>query len=155
MKTLIILVVLVTASLAASNRLKKHSKHSIYLAGFFPDLGDSKNPERGVLTSINLALEHVNRYEALLKGNCLLVLIELMLRSPHILGDYKLHILWNNTQCNPGVGLKSFFDTVHHTPQKIFLIGATCSPVTKQIAKAARHWNLLQVRLNLIEQKIR
>ena len=34
---------------------------------------------------------------------------------------------------------------IHQKPQKMFLYGASCSPVTDQIAKAARHWNLVQV----------
>ena len=48
-------------------------------------------------------------------------------------------------QCNPGVGLKAFFDMVHLNPKKLVLFGAACSPVTDQIAKAAKHWNLVQV----------
>ena len=48
-------------------------------------------------------------------------------------------------QCNPGVGLKAFFDMVHLSPKKLILFGAACSPVTDQIAKAARHWNLVQL----------
>ena len=43
------------------------------------------------------------------------------------------------------MALKSFFDMIHQKPQKMFLYGASCSPVTDQIAKAARHWNLVQV----------
>ena len=31
---------------------------------------------------------------------------------------------------------------VHLRPKKLILFGAACSPVTDQIAKAARHWNL-------------
>ena len=34
---------------------------------------------------------------------------------------------------------------VHLAPKKLVLFGAACSPVTDQIAKAARHWNLVQV----------
>jgi hypothetical protein len=34
---------------------------------------------------------------------------------------------------------------VHLNPKKLVLFGAACSPVTDQIAKAARHWNLVQV----------
>ena len=49
-------------------------------------------------------------------------------------------------QCNPGVGLKAFFDMVHVKPKKLVLFGAACSAVTDQIAKAAKHWNLVQVR---------
>ena len=52
-------------------------------------------------------------------------------------------------QCNPGVGLKAFFDMVHVKPKKLVLFGAACSAVTDQIAKAAKHWNLVQVRVNI------
>jgi len=34
---------------------------------------------------------------------------------------------------------------VHLNPKKLVLFGAACSPVTDQIAKAAKHWNLVQV----------
>ena len=34
---------------------------------------------------------------------------------------------------------------VHLSPKKLILFGAACSPVTDQIAKAARHWNLVQL----------
>ena len=53
--------------------------NNIYLAGFFPNLDNVNSSERGVLASIDLALKHINQ-------------------SPEVLTDYKLHILWNNTQ---------------------------------------------------------
>ena len=56
-------------------------------------------------------------------------------------------------QCNPGVGLKAFFDMVHVKPKKLVLFGAACSAVTDQIAKAAKHWNLVQVRVILISKR--
>ena len=34
---------------------------------------------------------------------------------------------------------------VHLKPKKLILFGAACSPVTDQIAKAAKHWNLVQL----------
>ena len=34
---------------------------------------------------------------------------------------------------------------VHLSPKKLILFGAACSPVTDQIAKAASHWNLVQL----------
>ncbi len=98
----------------------------VYFAGFFPMLGNEKSIGGGIMPAIDLAIRHINE-------------------SPDILPDYKLHMLWNDTECNPGVGLKSFFDMVHQVPHKMFLYGASCSPVTDQIAKAARHWNLVQV----------
>ena len=43
------------------------------------------------------------------------------------------------------MGLKSLFDVVHGAPRKVILFGDACSNVTETIAKAARHWNLVQV----------
>lgn len=37
---------------------------------------------------------------------------------------------------------------VHDTQTKMFIFGATCSPVTDIIAKAAKNWNLIQVIVN-------
>ena len=37
---------------------------------------------------------------------------------------------------------------VHIDPKKLILFGAACSPVTDQIAKAAKHWNLVQVSVD-------
>ena len=34
---------------------------------------------------------------------------------------------------------------------EVILFGAACSPVTDQIVKAARHWNLVQVSQILIQ----
>jgi hypothetical protein len=53
-------------------------QNNIYLAGFIPDL-EGQTSDNGVLSAINLALEHINA-------------------SPKILKSYKMHILWNNTQ---------------------------------------------------------
>ena len=47
------------------------------------------------------------------------------------------------------MGLKAFFDMVHEMPKKTFLLGATCSAVTDIIAKAAKHWNMIQARLEI------
>ncbi len=53
-------------------------------------------------------------------------------------------------QCNPGIGLKAFFDMIHELPKKTFILGDTCSAVTDIIAKAARHWNLIQVKTDVV-----
>ena len=42
--------------------------------------------------------------------------------------------------------MKSLFDMVHQEPRKVILFGDACSNVTDQIVKAARHWNLVQVK---------
>lgn len=36
---------------------------------------------------------------------------------------------------------------MYKDPVKLMLFGAACSPVTDQIAKAAKHWNLVQVNI--------
>lgn len=96
---------------------------NLYFAGFFP-----MNQEigQGVLPAVNLAISHINE-------------------SPKILHKHRLHMVYNDTQCNPGVGLKSFFDIVHHRPKKLYLFGSACSAVTDQITKAAKHWNMVQL----------
>ena len=133
------------SGLSLMSGFRVEAAQNVYFAGFFPMTGENKEDiSGGIMPAINLAIRHIND-------------------SPDILPNYKLDMLWNDTkvenkdlhlnthfltslfQCNPGVGLKSFFDMVHQTPHKLFLYGATCSPVTDQIAKAARHWNLVQI----------
>lgn len=71
--------ILIVFSLCTSlTTAQSPAQNNIYLAGFFPDL-EGQSSDNGVLSAINLALEHINA-------------------SPKILKSYKLHILWNNTQ---------------------------------------------------------
>jgi len=109
------------------NRHRHHS-HDIYIAGFFPTSPghDETSIGQGVMPAVKLALHDVNR-------------------SPDVLPNHHLRMHWNNTACNPGVGLRSFFELVHNGPKKLILFGGACSMVTDQIVKAARHWNLVQV----------
>ena len=138
--------VLLASVCHASEHSRVAPPKKIYFGGFFPMENDQFRGD-GIMSAINLAIRHINE-------------------SPDILPDYELNMLWNDTkvsteleffsmsaandlciiQCKPGVALKSFFDMIHQKPQKMFLYGASCSPVTDQIAKAARHWNLVQVR---------
>jgi len=106
----------------------RHHQHDVFLAGFFPTtLGYHETSiGQGVMPAVKLALHDVNR-------------------SPDILKNHHLRMHWNNTACNPGVGLRSFFELVHNGPKKVILFGGACSMVTDQIVKAARHWNLVQV----------
>ena len=102
------------------------SKHQIYVGGFLPFNEPNLESFRSIKAASDLALRQINS-------------------SPHILKDYHLSIIWNDSKCNPGVCLKEFFDMVHDKPTKMFIFGATCSPVTDIIAKAANYWKLIQV----------
>ncbi|CAB3241366.1 unnamed protein product [Arctia plantaginis] len=100
----------------------------VYIAGFFP-FGkgvENSNTGRGVMPSVKLALDHVNEHETVLR-------------------NYRLHMWWNDTECNAAVGVKSFFDMMHSGPHKLMLFGAACTHVTDPIAKASKHWHLTQL----------
>ena len=78
------------------------------------------------MPSVKLALDHVNEHS-------------------DILSNYRLHMWWNDTECNAAVGVKSFFDMMHSGPHKLMLFGAACTHVTDPIAKASKHWHLTQL----------
>ncbi|XP_003492891.1 gamma-aminobutyric acid type B receptor subunit 2 isoform X1 [Bombus vosnesenskii] len=103
-------------------------KRDVYIAGFFPY--GSHVPEshigRGVMPSVKLAVDHINENRRVLK-------------------NYRLHMWWNDTECNAAVGVKAFFDMMHSGPHKVMLFGAACTHVTDPIAKASKHWRLTQL----------
>ncbi|XP_036322849.1 gamma-aminobutyric acid type B receptor subunit 2 isoform X3 [Rhagoletis pomonella] len=103
-------------------------RSDVYIAGFFPygDGVENSDTGRGVMPSVKLALSHVNEH-------------------PTILVNYRLHMWWNDTECNAAVGVKSFFDMMHSGPNKLMLFGAACTHVTDPIAKASKHWHLTQL----------
>nr|XP_014085809.1 gamma-aminobutyric acid type B receptor subunit 2 isoform X1 [Bactrocera oleae]XP_036224854.1 gamma-aminobutyric acid type B receptor subunit 2 isoform X1 [Bactrocera oleae] len=103
-------------------------RSDVYIAGFFPygDGVENSDTGRGVMPSVKLALSHVNEH-------------------PTILINYRLHMWWNDTECNAAVGVKSFFDMMHSGPNKLMLFGAACTHVTDPIAKASKHWHLTQL----------
>lgn len=78
------------------------------------------------MPSVKLALDHVNEHS-------------------DVLSNYRLHMWWNDTECNAAVGVKSFFDMMHSGPHKLMLFGAACTHVTDPIAKASKHWHLTQL----------
>ncbi|CAK9298893.1 unnamed protein product [Gordionus sp. m RMFG-2023] len=79
-----------------------------------------------VIPAIELALQHVNLNKEVLTG-------------------YSLKWIWNDTKCDPGTGLKVFFDFLLQKPAKIFMLGDGCSVVSIPIASTAKNWNLVQV----------
>nr|XP_027225527.1 LOW QUALITY PROTEIN: gamma-aminobutyric acid type B receptor subunit 2-like [Penaeus vannamei] len=102
-------------------------KIDVFVAGFFPvGEGPKHSLGRGVMPALNLAVKHVNEH-------------------PTVLRNYKLHVIWNDTQCDTAVGTKSFFDMMFEKPRKVMLFGAACTHVTDPIAKAAKHWHITQL----------
>ncbi|XP_057339588.1 gamma-aminobutyric acid type B receptor subunit 2 isoform X4 [Microplitis mediator] len=103
-------------------------RRDVYIAGFFPY--GRHVPEshigRGVMPSVKLAVDHIND-------------------NPAVLRNYRLHMWWNDTECNAAVGVKAFFDMMHSGPHKVMLFGAACTQVTDPIAKASKHWRLTQL----------
>ncbi|XP_039287226.1 gamma-aminobutyric acid type B receptor subunit 2-like isoform X2 [Nilaparvata lugens] len=105
-----------------------NKRHDVYIAGFFP-FGrhvPESSTGRGVMPAVKLAVDHINE-------------------SPAVLRNYRLHMWWNDTECNAAVGVKAFFDMMHDGPHKVMLFGASCTQVTDPIAKASKHWRLTQL----------
>ncbi|XP_075731596.1 gamma-aminobutyric acid type B receptor subunit 2 isoform X2 [Rhipicephalus microplus] len=100
----------------------------LLIAGFFPTTLNLSEGAigRGVVPAVNLALRHINS-------------------SPHFLPGYRLDIIWNDTQCDPAVGMKALFDMIDKRPKKLVLFGAACNAVTDPIAKASQFFQLVQL----------
>ncbi|XP_047740705.1 uncharacterized protein LOC108679805 [Hyalella azteca] len=81
---------------------------------------------RGVMPALDLGVKHVNDH-------------------PTILRNYKLHVVWNDTECNTAIATKAFFDLMFKEPVKVMLFGAACTHVTDPIAKASKHWRITQL----------
>ncbi|CAH3175080.1 unnamed protein product [Porites lobata] len=62
-----------------------------------------------------------------------------------ILPEYQLHMVLNDTKCDPGVGMHILYDHIYNEPTKLMLLGAAFSPVSQPIADTSKYWNLLQV----------
>nr|KAG5705058.1 hypothetical protein BaRGS_018788 [Batillaria attramentaria] len=62
-----------------------------------------------------------------------------------ILPGYRLNIIDNDTQCDPGLGIKIMFEQLHSPPTKIAILGDGCSIVSEATARASHLWNLVQV----------
>ncbi|XP_068632581.1 gamma-aminobutyric acid type B receptor subunit 2 [Battus philenor] len=79
------------------------------------------------LAAAKLAVSHINR-RAILPG-------------------YKLHLITNDTKCDPGVGVDRFFHALYteRESRMVMLLGTACSEVTESIAKIVPYWNIVQV----------
>ena len=61
------------------------SKTDIYIAGFLPVDVEGQQSYKSIYAAVELAVDHINQ-------------------SPHILKDYNLNVLWNDTQVRKKIG---------------------------------------------------
>ncbi|XP_065340349.1 gamma-aminobutyric acid type B receptor subunit 2 isoform X1 [Cloeon dipterum] len=106
-------------------------EHVISLLGLF-DLttttGEARPEGRSELEAARMAVKHINLYSSMLRG-------------------YKLRLLYNDTKCDPGVGVDAFFHALYTRPSTKLpmLLGSACSEVTESLAKVTPYWNIVQV----------
>lgn len=96
----------------------------VYIAGFLA-LSDHEIEAplgQGVMPAITLALRH--------------------LANSSFLHEYRLRLLYNDTQCSASVGMKAFFDMMDKDPHKVMILGGSCNSVTDSIAKTSKHWRI-------------
>ncbi|XP_076371386.1 gamma-aminobutyric acid type B receptor subunit 2-like isoform X2 [Tachypleus tridentatus] len=111
------------------NILSAAKRTELKIGGFFPvstNLTEGATG-RGVIPAVKIALDHINA-------------------NPFILPGYKLTVQWNDTKCDPAVGMKNFLDMLSRKSHKVIvLFGAVCTAVTDPIAKAAEFFQLVQL----------
>ncbi|KAM3963605.1 gamma-aminobutyric acid type B receptor subunit 3 [Aphomia sociella] len=108
---------------------KTTSNRIVSILGLFElSVGDSPRADgASELAAARLAVTHVNE-RALLPG-------------------YKMHLITNDTKCDPGVGVDRFFHALYteRESRMVMLLGTACSEVTESIAKIVPYWNIVQV----------
>nr|XP_049696592.1 gamma-aminobutyric acid type B receptor subunit 2 [Helicoverpa armigera] len=112
-----------------TNDTKAREMIIVSILGLFElSVGDAPRAD-GVteLAAARLAVEHVNK-RGLLPG-------------------YRLHLITNDTKCDPGVGVDRFFHALYteRDSRMVMLLGTACSEVTESIAKIVPYWNIVQV----------
>ncbi|KAG6460215.1 hypothetical protein O3G_MSEX011829 [Manduca sexta] len=108
---------------------KTRSNRIVSILGLFElSIGNTPRAD-GVseLAAARLAVHHVNQQE--------------------VLPGYKLHLITNDTKCDPGVGVDRFFHALYTEQESrmVMLLGTACSDVTESIAKIVPYWNIVQV----------
>ncbi|CAH2241569.1 jg3905 [Pararge aegeria aegeria] len=109
-------------------RINTTSRIVSILGLFELSVGDFPRADgKSELAAAKLAVHHVNQ-QTLLPG-------------------YKLHLITNDTKCDPGVGVDRFFHALYTERQSrlVMLLGTACSEVTESIAKIVPYWNIVQV----------
>ncbi|XP_052748761.1 gamma-aminobutyric acid type B receptor subunit 2 [Galleria mellonella] len=108
---------------------KSTSNRIVSILGLFElSVGDAPRADgASELAAARLAVAHVND-RALLPG-------------------YKMHLITNDTKCDPGVGVDRFFHALYteRDSRMVMLLGTACSEVTESIAKIVPYWNIVQV----------
>ncbi|XP_059477386.1 gamma-aminobutyric acid type B receptor subunit 2 isoform X2 [Neocloeon triangulifer] len=104
---------------------------TISLLGLFElttTTGVARSEGRSELEAARMAVRHINQRTSLLPG-------------------LKLHLLTNDTKCDPGVGVDAFFHALYTRPSTKLpmLLGSACSEVTESLAKVTPYWNIVQV----------
>ncbi|KAH1019940.1 hypothetical protein HUJ04_009684 [Dendroctonus ponderosae] len=102
-----------------------NAKH-VHILGLF-ELTTKLGGRSGVseLMAANLAVQHVN--------------------ALNILPGYKLILLINDTQCDPGVAVDRLFHAIYSKMTVFMLLGSGCSNVSEALAQVVPYWNIIQV----------
>ncbi|CAG7718589.1 unnamed protein product [Allacma fusca] len=96
----------------------------LHIAGIFPINGTGGwQGGQACKPAADMALEDVNANKDLLPG-------------------YKLHLHWNDSECEPGLGAAVMYELLYKQPYKLILL-AGCSTVCTTVAEAAKMWNLV------------
>ncbi|XP_050299268.1 uncharacterized protein LOC126738137 isoform X2 [Anthonomus grandis grandis] len=102
-------------------------KH-VYILGLFEltrKNGERRKEGESELMAARIAVQHVN--------------------ALNILPGYKLALLVNDTQCDPGVAIDRLFHTIYSNKTIVMLLGAGCSNVSEALAHIVPYWNIIQV----------
>ncbi|KAK4887533.1 hypothetical protein RN001_003804 [Aquatica leii] len=108
-------------------RDEKINDRDVYILGLFELSTKWGSREEGIseLAAARLAINHVNAFK--------------------ILPGYALKLITNDTKCDPGVGVDSFFHAIYSNKLILMLLGSGCSNVTESLANIMPYWNILQV----------
>ncbi|XP_072047292.1 gamma-aminobutyric acid type B receptor subunit 2-like isoform X2 [Amphiura filiformis] len=126
MKTILVFVFISSLAILSKQQdsTDGETKIPLYIGGLLSFSGGWD--ASGLVPGIDYALEQINAREDLLS-------------------EYDLRIVWNDTQCSPGLSSRVFFDQIYREPQKIMILGGACSVGSEAIAGTAHYWNLISV----------
>ncbi|XP_048239375.1 gamma-aminobutyric acid type B receptor subunit 1-like [Haliotis rufescens] len=102
-----------------------HCTIDIHLFGLFPMEGQYAGG-LAQLPAAMMAVDDINKRQDILPG-------------------YRLHMKWNNSKCNKGVGVKALADSLYTQGTSLMVIGGACSAVSEATARVSHLWNLVQI----------
>ncbi|XP_046559273.1 gamma-aminobutyric acid type B receptor subunit 1-like, partial [Haliotis rubra] len=97
----------------------------LYILGLFPFEG-SWPGGIALLNAVEIGLEQINERADVLPG-------------------YRLNLMWNNSKCNPGLGVDIMYQHLYSPPTKILILGDGCSGVSEATGQSSHLWNLVQM----------